>query len=62
MGDGKTVKVKAIGKFRLLIKTGVYLDLKETYVVPSFRRNLITISVLDKSIIIHLEIRNLVFL
>ena len=33
----------------LLLKTSVYLDLKETYVVPSFRRNLISISVLDKS-------------
>ena len=48
MGDGKTAKVEAIGTFRLL-KTGVYLDLKETYVVPSFRQNLISISVLDKS-------------
>ena len=49
MGDGKTMKVEAIGTFRLLLKTGVYMDLKETYVVPSFRRNLISISVLDKS-------------
>ena len=49
VGDGKTAKVEAIGTFRLLLKTGVYLDLKETYVVPSFRRNLISISVLDRS-------------
>ena len=49
MGDGKTVKVEAIGTFRLLLKTGVYLDLKKTYVVPSFRRNLISIYVLDRS-------------
>ena len=49
MGDGKTTKVEAIGTFWLLLKTGVYLDLKEAYVVPSFRRNLISISVLDKS-------------
>ena len=48
MGDGKTTKVEAIWTFRLLLKTGVYLDLKETYVVPSFRQNLISISVLDK--------------
>ena len=41
-------KVEAIGTFRLLLKTGVYLDLKETYVVSSFRWNLISISVLDK--------------
>ena len=49
MDDGKTAKVEAIGTFRLLLKTGIYLDLKDTYVVPSFRRNLISISVLDKS-------------
>ena len=42
-------KVEAIGTFRLLLKTGVYLDLKETYVVPSFRWNFISIFVLDKS-------------
>ena len=42
-------KVEAIGTFRLLLKTGVYLDLKKTYIVPSFRRNLISIFVLDKS-------------
>ena len=48
MGDDKTAKVKAIWTFRLLLKTGVYLDLKETYVVPSFRRNLISIFVLEK--------------
>ena len=49
MGDGKRAKVEAIGTFRLLLKIGVYLDLKETYVVLSFRWNLISISVLDKS-------------
>ena len=48
MGDGKTTKVEAIGTFRLLLKTGVYLDLKKTYVAPSFRWNLISIFVLDK--------------
>uniref|UniRef100_A0A6N2MTR1 Integrase catalytic domain-containing protein n=1 Tax=Salix viminalis TaxID=40686 RepID=A0A6N2MTR1_SALVM len=49
VGDGKTVEVEAIGKFRLLLKTGLYLDLNETFIVPSFRRNLISISALDKS-------------
>ena len=48
VGDGKTVAVEAIGTFRLLLKTGLYLDLEETYVVPSFRRNLVSISTLDK--------------
>ena len=48
VGDGKKVEVEAIGKFRLLLKTGFYLDLDETFVVPSFRRNLISVSCLDK--------------
>ena len=48
VGDGKKVEVEAIGTFRLLLKIGTYLDLNETYVVPSFRRNLVSISILDK--------------
>ena len=40
--------MEAIGTFRLQLKTGFYLDLYETFVVPSFRRNLISISSLDK--------------
>ena len=37
VGNGKSVEVEAIGTFRLLLKTGYYLDLNETYIVPSFR-------------------------
>ena len=48
IGDGKKVEVEAIGIFRLLIKSGSYLDLNETFVVPSFRWNLVSIYVLDK--------------
>ena len=48
VSDGKTVKVEAIGNFRLLLKTRFYLDLDETFVISSFRRNLISISTLDK--------------
>ena len=48
VGDGKKVEVEAIGTFRLLLKSGTYLDLNETYVVPSFRRNYVSISILDK--------------
>ena len=48
VGDGKTAKVEATDTFRLLLKISVYLDLKETYVVSSFRWNLISISILDK--------------
>ena len=46
--DDNTVEVQAIGKFRLLLKTGFYLDLNETFNVSSFRQNLILISTLDK--------------
>ena len=48
VGDGKTVEVKAIENFRLLLKTIFYLDLDETFVVVTFKRNLISISSLDK--------------
>ncbi|KAL3617107.1 hypothetical protein CASFOL_039501 [Castilleja foliolosa] len=48
VGDGKSVEVEAVGHFRLLLRTGFYLDLKDTFVVPSFRRNLVSISLLDK--------------
>ena len=46
--DDKSVEVEARGSFRLLLKTSCYLDLNETYVVPSFRWNLVSIFVLDK--------------
>jgi len=49
VGDDNKVAVEAIGTFRLLLKTRVYLDLFETFVAPSFRQNLISISSLDKS-------------
>ena len=48
VGDEKKVAVEAIGTFRLQLKIEFYLNLIETFVVPSFRRNLISISSLDK--------------
>ena len=36
VGDGKKFAVEAVGTFRLQLKTGFYLDLFETFVVPSF--------------------------
>ncbi|KAL5773548.1 hypothetical protein ACOSQ2_013472 [Xanthoceras sorbifolium] len=48
VGNGNSVEVEAIGTFRLLLGTGHYLDLKNTFVVPSFRQNLVSISLLDK--------------
>ncbi|KAF1891198.1 hypothetical protein Lal_00001339 [Lupinus albus] len=44
VGDGKRVAVEAIGTFILRLRTGFHLDLFETFVVPSFRRNLISVS------------------
>ena len=48
VGNGKKVEVEAIGNFRLLLKTGFYLDLDKTFIVSSFRRNLISVFALDK--------------
>ncbi|KAL5812818.1 hypothetical protein ACOSQ3_027768 [Xanthoceras sorbifolium] len=48
MGDEKSVEVEAIGTFRLLLGTGYYLDLKDTFVIPSIRQNLVLIFLLDK--------------
>ena len=48
VGDGKSVEVKAIGTFRLLLNTSYYLDLNKSFIVQSFRRNLTSISTLDK--------------
>ena len=50
VGDDKRVIVEAIGTFRLHLKIGFYLDLFETFVVLSFRKDLISISSLDISI------------
>lgn len=49
MGDNKSIAVEAIGTFRLLLKTGFYLDLEEKLMLPLFRQNLVSIFVLDKS-------------
>jgi len=48
VGDGTSVEVETIGYFRLLLCTGFYLDLKDTFVVLSFRRNLVSVSYLEK--------------
>lgn len=41
IGDGESIKVEAIWTFKLLSKTGYYLNLKETFALLSFRRNLV---------------------
>lgn len=56
------VEVKAIGKFILLLEIGFYLDLEKTFIVLSLRRNLISVSSLDKcSFYCYLGIGNFVF-
>ena len=37
MGDGKKVEVKAIGKFKLLLKVRFNLDLNKIFITSSFR-------------------------
>ncbi|XP_057755600.1 uncharacterized protein LOC130974762 [Arachis stenosperma] len=49
VADSNIVAVEAIGTFRLCSMSGIYLDLLETLYVPSFRRNLVSVSRLDKS-------------
>jgi hypothetical protein len=46
--DDNKEEVETIGYFRLLMKTNLYLNLFDTFVVPSFRRNLIFIFALNK--------------
>jgi hypothetical protein len=48
VGDDNKAEVEIIWHFRLFLKTYLYLDLFVTFVVPSFRHNLISIFVLDK--------------
>jgi hypothetical protein len=48
VGDDNKVEVKVIRYFRLHMKTDLYLDLFETFIVTSFRQNLISIFALDK--------------
>ena len=48
VGDEKLVEVQAIGHFWLSLGTGLYLNLKDTFIVPSFKRNLVSVFLLDK--------------
>ena len=48
VSDDKIIQVKTVGFFRLFLKIEFYLDFNGTFIIPSFRRNLISISTLDK--------------
>ena len=49
LGDDNKVRVDEIAVYRLKLESGYFLDLDETFYVPSFRWNLIFISLLDKA-------------
>jgi hypothetical protein len=48
VGNDNKAEDEAIGYFRLVLTIDLYLNLFDTFVVSSFRRNLISISALDK--------------
>ncbi|KAG6661118.1 hypothetical protein CIPAW_03G151800 [Carya illinoinensis] len=48
MGNGVKVKVEHIGTVRLILVSKHVLNLSNTAFIPSIRRNLISVSVLDK--------------
>ena len=47
MGNTEKVPVEAVGTYRLILDTGFYLDLMDTFYVPSISRNLVSLSKLD---------------
>lgn len=51
VGDGNKALVDTIELFKLQLESSCYLDLYETFYIPSFRCNLIFISYLDNMIL-----------
>jgi len=47
MGNREKVPVEAVGTYRLILDTGFYLDLMDTFYVPSISKNLVSLSKLD---------------
>ena len=47
-GNDTSARVEGIGTFILLLNTGHFVDLINTFVIPDFRRNLVFVSTLDK--------------
>ena len=47
MGNREKVLVEAVETYRLILDTGFYLDLMDTFYVPSISRNLVSLSKLD---------------
>ncbi|KAF7826504.1 Retrovirus-related Pol polyprotein from transposon TNT 1-94 [Senna tora] len=48
VGNGGDVEVQYVGKVVVTLDSGFQLVLKDTFYIPSFRRNLVSISSLDK--------------
>ena len=48
MGDGTRVKVDFLGVVRLRLSTGIFLELQDVAFIPSIRRNLISVPILDR--------------
>ena len=46
-GNQMSSKVEGVGTFRLVLKSGFYLDLKDTFYIPSFSRNLVSVTRLE---------------
>ena len=47
-GNDTSARVEGIATFRLLLNTGYFVDLINTFVVPTFRRNLVSVYTMDK--------------
>ena len=47
-GSDTSARVKGIRIFILLLNTGYFVDMIDTFVVSTFRRNLVSISTMDK--------------
>ncbi|KAK0573237.1 hypothetical protein LWI29_004709 [Acer saccharum] len=49
MGNGVKVKIDRIGVAKLVISIGHFLELNDIVYIPSIRRNLISVSILDRA-------------
>ena len=47
-GTDTSARVEGIETLKLLLNTGHFVDLIDTFVVPSFRRNQVFVSTMDK--------------
>ena len=43
-----SARLEGIRTFRLLLNTGHFVDLMDTFIVPTFRRNVVSVTTLDR--------------